>query len=189
MIHIIASIGRLAREDTYFTPQIHSPDPNISEIKPGLELKFFSFPYSEKLCLSACFVPSTRTVDVRVSPRHEAIFELLRWTGTRSPVTNELGSTTYPCLHYLWQHIQADVLPYASTPVLEREILHLACKVWAQEHAKKTLEATFFELGNFFFKPIKTFRDLSVYCLLSSEELLPVECSMFCLSTSIIPLN
>ena len=35
-------------------------------------------------------------------------------------------------VHDLRQQIQADFLPYTSTPVLERDMLHLACSVWAQ---------------------------------------------------------
>ena len=43
-------MGPLAHED--FTPELQSPDPEISEIKPGFELKSFSIFFPGKLCLS-----------------------------------------------------------------------------------------------------------------------------------------
>ena len=42
-IRTIASIGRLALEN-YFTLEIHSQDPQVSEIKPGFELESFGSP-------------------------------------------------------------------------------------------------------------------------------------------------
>ena len=42
LIHTIASIGRLVDEDTLL-PETHTPDPQVSEFKPGFGLKFSSF--------------------------------------------------------------------------------------------------------------------------------------------------
>ena len=36
----------------YFTPENHSPDPEVSEIRPGFELKCFSFFFSLGSCVS-----------------------------------------------------------------------------------------------------------------------------------------
>ena len=35
----------------HFTPEIDSPNPEVSEIKPGFDIEFFSFFFSVKLCL------------------------------------------------------------------------------------------------------------------------------------------
>ena len=107
LIHTIASIGRLAHEDTsllQFIRQILK----FSESRSGFELSLFSF-----LFLGCCVSPlylfihrNIRTLwwwrggrrrgrrEVRVVPGHAVIFELLRWTGKRSPLHHtNYGST------------------------------------------------------------------------------------------------
>ena len=59
LTHTIASIGRLAHEDR-FAPQIHSPDSEISDIRPGSEFKFLSLVSGWELCV--CLSPCIRTV-------------------------------------------------------------------------------------------------------------------------------
>ena len=51
LIHTIAAIGRLAHEDTSLL-NYFSPDPEISEVRPGIELKVSSNHCSGNLCLS-----------------------------------------------------------------------------------------------------------------------------------------
>ena len=58
----------------YTTPEIQSPDPEISDIKPGFQLKFFRFLFSGMLCLTPLVqAPPARTLvfsAARVSPGH-----------------------------------------------------------------------------------------------------------------------
>ena len=51
MIVLKPSMGPLAHED--LNPEIYSPDPELSEIRPGFELKSFSIFIPGKLCLSS----------------------------------------------------------------------------------------------------------------------------------------
>ena len=139
--------NRTTRTRGYFIPNIHSPKPDISETR-----KRFGF-----LFLRSCV--SLSPLVLTPSPEHQnfvgaqdmhVIFELLRWTGKRSPAaTNGLEAPLfqsrwchqYPLLHYLWQQIRADLLPSASTPALERYRSSRAYCVWVVEDANSLQRA------------------------------------------------
>ena len=61
---------------------------------------------------------------------------LLLFQTNSAPLFQQKWRHQYPLFHYLCKQIHADVLPFASTPVLVRGIFHLAHAVWAQEDAK-----------------------------------------------------
>ena len=124
-------------------PEIHSPDPEISEIRSGFELKFFSFFFSWKMCLSLhlFWLHHRKIRTLSGCPRisgHAVIFELLRWTGKRSPAaTNELRSTLSI---KVVSSVPFPPLPVAADPgrffhmhplLSLNDILHLADTVWA----------------------------------------------------------
>ena len=78
-----------------------------------------------------------------------------------------------PFLHYLWQQMQADVLPFASTPALERYPspraqcvcvcgLRMMPKIHCSELPPKFISASF-QVGNLFFRPIEMLRDLWIF--------------------------
>ena len=117
-------------------------------MKPGFQLKFFSFLFlGSRVSPPVLAPPAEHQNFVWMSEylQHmQYFFDLLGWPGKRSSAApKELGSTlsikVVPIsTHCQWQQIQADLLLRASTPALEREILHLAHTVWAQDDAHKT---------------------------------------------------
>ena len=76
-------------------------------------------------------------------PGHAVLKELLRWTSKWSPAAaNELGPTpsskvvlSIPTPPQIYADLDG-VLPYASTPTLANNVLHLTYVVWAQDKAK-----------------------------------------------------
>ena len=42
----------------------------------------------------------------------------------------------YPLFHHLWPQIEVDVLQFATIAAIERDILHLAHVVWAQDDTR-----------------------------------------------------
>ena len=66
---------------------------------------------------------------------------MLGWTSKRSransaPPFRSRWSRQHPILHYIWQQMQAEFLPYASISVLERDMLHLSYSVSAADDAR-----------------------------------------------------
>ena len=121
LIHTIASIGRLAREDTSLLTFSHQML-RFCEIRSGFELKCVRLPvFWEVLSPSICSASCTRTLELRggvqVSPRPAVNLELLSWTSKRSPAgPKELGST--------WAIFPSN----SSTPLLLRTVPNLGFK-------------------------------------------------------------
>ena len=112
-----------------------------------------------RLCSS-----STRTfqlcADVRVSPGHAVIFELLGWTSKRSPASQNETRLSIPPLcgsRYKLMFFQLHPLQ------LLREILHPACAVWAQVMPK--FDAAISQTRNLLCRLIQTLRDLWISAL------------------------
>ena len=110
----------------HFTPVIHSPDPEISEIRPGFELKCFCFLFRGS-CVSSLlywllhknigtFCGCTRCLTVGMGSR-----------------CNKLGSITSITVV---PSVPSPPLPCASTPVLGKDMLRFAYAVRVQEVAR-----------------------------------------------------
>ena len=117
----------------YFTPEIYSSDPDVSEIRPSFELKFFSYLFwtvhknITTLCgclgiFRPCSIFSTAGMD-------KASGHPLQQTNS-APLFQSRWCHHYSVRHHLRQQIQADGLPFASTPALGSDILLLARTLW-----------------------------------------------------------
>ena len=113
-------------------------------------------------------------------PRHAVFFffELLRWTSKLSPAaTNENGSTLFNQGGVIsTQQVQADFLPFASTPDLERDTLQLANTVWVQDDAQS--HCSELATGQPLLSTYRKKKRKNVDVLLQGQELLPVEYSI-----------
>ena len=146
-----ASMGPLAHEDS--TPELQSPDPELSEIRPGFKLKSFSiFFFCEVVSLST----APRTVRAVVMDR-QAVTRCDKRNS--APPLQSKWHYQYPVLHYLRQQIQAG---FSSTCIhcspCERFSKSRAYCVELRMTAK--VVAASFQLGNFSFRPVQTLRVL-----------------------------
>ena len=144
-------MGPLAHED--LNPEIYSPDPELSEIRPGFELKSFSIFFPGKLCLSSlvwllhrnirtlCGCPGiTRMCSTVRSVWHgQANGNALRQNKSAPPLQLRWYHQ-YPLLQYLRQQIQAGFLPQASTAALAKDFPTLAHTVWSSGWQQKLLQ-------------------------------------------------
>ena len=131
MIVLKPSMGPLAHED--LNPEIYSPDPELSEIRPGFELKSFSiFFFCEVVSLSL-HGSSTGTIEncvaVWVSPEMDRQAVARCDKRSRVPPLQLRWYHQYP-VHFFQQQIQAGFLPHESTPALAKDFPTLAHTVW-----------------------------------------------------------
>ena len=142
--------------------EIHSSDPEVSEVRPGFQHQFFSF------ILLGSFVLEEKLVVVRASSE-QACGHPLQQTSSAPPLQFK-WCHRYPVLHHPWQQVQADVLPFASTPARERYPSS------RETCGGSRIRQNSLQRACLFFKPIQTLR--SVNFRLSSEAFLPVERSI-----------
>ena len=113
-----------------YTPESHSPNPEVSEIRPSFEIKFLGFfLFWEVVSLSTCSNPLTRTLELCVDGH--AKVHPLHQSNSAPPFRSKLCHQ-YTSLHHCGR--RSRLILFHLHP-LQR--FHLAFSVWAHADAQR----------------------------------------------------